>query len=214
MPINSQITATELSLTMAMETVHTNSVVMVVIAPTENLIIAATVATAGTRDQQATVLSTASPTNMVTATDIVERVVMDLPMDPLVMDLAMDPLVMDLAMDLATNPLVMAVNHPVTVVIKTNTETDKNMEVMVILVARAMLSQAHTEAVSKVRATVRMANPTTNLRDMVAMVITMERTMAAEATVTDMMLSAQFTEEAKLIMEMEATNATTRMVTN
>ena len=188
-----------------METVHTNSVVMVVIAPTENLIIAATVATAGTRDQQATVLSTASPTNMVTATDIVERVVMDLPMDPLVMDLAMD---------LATNPLVMAVNHPVTVVIKTNTETDKNMEVMVILVARAMLSQAHTEAVSKVRATVRMANPTTNLRDMVAMVITMERTMAAEATVTDMMLSAQFTEEAKLIMEMEATNATTRMVTN
>ena len=205
MPINSQITATELSLTMAMETVHTNSVVMVVIAPTENLIIAATVATAGTRDQQATVLSTASPTNMVTATDIVERVVMDLPMDPLVMDLAMD---------LATNPLVMALNHPVTVVIKTNTETDKNMEVMVILVARAMLSQAHTEAVSKVRATVRMANPTTNLRDMVAMVITMERTMAAEATVTDMMLSAQFTEEAKLIMEMEATNATTRMVTN
>ena len=183
---------------MAMETVHTSSVVMVDTAPTGNLIIAATVAIAGTRDQQATVLNMDSPTNMETATDIVERVVMDLAMDPLVMDLDM------------------AANHPVTTVSKTDTETDKNMEVMVNLVALAMVCQAHTEAVSKVRATVRMANPTTPtyLRDMVATVITMELTMAEEATITDMMLSAQSTEEARLIMDMEATNATTRTVTN
>ena len=144
---------------------------------------------------------------METATDMVEGVVMDLPTDPP----DMDPPVMDLP---AMDHLDMVTNHPVTAVSKTDTETDKNMEVMVNLVARVMVSQEHTEAVSTVRATVRMANPTASL-SMVATVITMELTLAAKATVTDTTLSALSTEEAKLTMETAAkTIATTRMETN